>query len=241
MKIFVELEPTGRAHKFEEWLESIKGLVDGVHIPDSPLGVPRTHPLALSVLAMKHGISPTCHLRLMDINKVAFISLIRGALVLSIKRLLFVRGDPPKIRDTTVVTDLTTEDAIKFVKKELKLKELIVGATLNVKFSMNKILKRLESGADFYLAMHCYSPEDISDELLKELKVRNAKLYSYFIVETKKNRGIIRSFLKDLPINYSKNMMERFESFDGLVDGLVVTSPGDFEGSLNVLRSYARR
>ena len=217
MEVVAEITSSLNRDLILKKLAKLKTLVDKVDIPEAPGGKATAHSLAVGVLAMQQGLEPIVHIRLLDVNKTGLKSLLGAARLLGLEYVVLLQGDPPA--EGSPVTDVTTEEAIAEAKK-MGLK---AGALLSLR---REYAKRLEAGADFYLALH-FSHKD-------QLRGLPRNVYPYIIVETPKNAPLIQR-LRQTAVP-PQRAVELAEEIDGLVDAVIISAPGDFEALVEVLK-----
>jgi len=217
MEIIAEVAPSLNRDDFLKRLVKLKTFVDRVDIPEAPGGKAVAHSIAAGVLAKQQGLEPIVHIRLLDVNKTGFKSLLGAACLLDLKYVVVLQGDPPA--EGSPVRDVATEEAVVEVKKM----GLRAGALLSLR---REYEKRLEVGADFYLALH-FNYRD-------QLRGLPRSVYPYIIVETPRNTSLIQR-LRQTAVP-PQRAVELVEEIDGVVDAVVVSVPGDFETLIEILR-----
>lgn len=215
-EIIAEVTPLLNRDKLVRKLEQVSQYVHFIDIPESPGGRPTAHSIAVGVLAKRIGLEPIVHFRLLDLNMTAFKSLLGAARLLDIGHVVMLQGDPPL--EGAAVRDVATEAAVDLAKK-MGLK---AGALLSLRRDYRK---RLEIGADFYLALHFREPAQLED--------LPPVVYPYVIIGTDKNVELLGKLGQ--PYFTPQEAVEVIERMRGLVPGAVISAPGDFGALLQVL------
>nr|MEB3851143.1 methylenetetrahydrofolate reductase [Desulfurococcales archaeon] len=186
MELIAEVEPTRSREKLEAWIPPLRGLVDWVDIPESPLGVARAHSIAVAhFIEDRYGLPGIAHLRTQDTNEVGLRSLVGAAVLLGLRRLVLLRGDPP--RGAAPCGGPGPEEGVA-VAREHGLGRLEVGLLLSARKSPAEIRGRLSRRPDFALVLNA-TPQRL--ELVGGIARKwGVRLYAYMIVETKSNRWI---------------------------------------------------
>jgi 5,10-methylenetetrahydrofolate reductase len=218
MEIIAEVVPSRNKTAFLQKLSSLKSLVDRVDIPEAPCGRPIAHSIAACALAKQMGLEPILHLRLADLNKTGFKSLLGGAQLLEIKYVVLLQGDPPA--EGRPVGEVTTEEAVAEAKKM----GFMTGAILSLRRDYRKRLETL--GADFYLALHATSAWQLAD--------LNAAIYPYVIIATEKNTALLERL--GHAAFKPREAAEFVRGLEGLVPGVIISAPGDFPALLQFLK-----
>src|SRR5207237_2044948 len=98
------------------------GGVDGINIPDSPRASARMSNQALSLLVQREvGIEAVLHYTCRDRNVLGIQSDLLGAAAMSIRNLICITGDPPKMGNYPDATAVFDVDAIGLVNLVHKL------------------------------------------------------------------------------------------------------------------------
>jgi len=226
LEIIAEVEPTRSREKLEKWIPPLKGLVDWIDIPESPLGVPRAHSVAVaSYIQSTYGIPTIAHLRVSDVNIVGLKSLVGAAVLLGVRRVVLLRGDKPS--EGSMCNDVAPEDAVLHTRSHaLGLVE--VGLLVSARRELPEVEERLSRRPDFVLVLNA-TPERLR-AVSKVASRIGVRVYPYIIVETVNNAWLVKSMPKHV-IRYGVgDVAKMVEQFEGYVDGVVLSVPGDYEG-----------
>jgi homocysteine S-methyltransferase len=183
--IAVELDPPYDADidSVMECAHSLKHCgADLITFADSPLGRSRVDSILMSIkIAEETGLKVMPHVCCRDRNMISMRSTLLGAYIHGIRNLLLVTGDPvpgDNRTSTTAVFDYNSIQLMDFVKEmniEHFAKEpFCYGGALNHgRGNLDKIIERmqrkLEAGASFFLTQPIYSKEDVQRiKLIKE-------------------------------------------------------------------------
>jgi len=180
MEVLVEVHPKQKMEKVEKMIEIISPF-DGYDIPDAALGEPSVLPSALGVkIRERLGESKRIivNQRLADVNELFVRSLAITAKLFSFD-VAFTKGDKPRFGKE--VTHLTSEKAVEIAKGY----GVRSGAMMSLRKTKEEILRRLDTQADFFLALHFNSLSSL-EGLEKE------RIIPYIIVKTDKNTELIK-------------------------------------------------
>ncbi|MEI3607755.1 bifunctional homocysteine S-methyltransferase/methylenetetrahydrofolate reductase [Pseudogracilibacillus sp. SE30717A] len=167
-----------------EYINGAKALkeagIDAITLADNSLATPRISNIAIATILQQHGIKPLVHLTCRDRNLIGLQSHLMGLHTLGINEILAITGDPTKIGDfpgATSVFDVNSFKLIELIKKGNKgisfsgnsLREKTtfnVAAAFNpnvanVEKAVNRLEKKITSGADYILTQPVYSKEKI--------------------------------------------------------------------------------
>jgi len=147
-----------------------------------------------------------------------------------------------------------TEDAKDFLKNEIKIRTTKLGCLLSPRprrverygtkeFNIDDMINRVKSGWDFALFMRLTEEtlpalEQLSRGI-RELKL-NVSLYTYVLIGTPRNADTLKQ-IGWTPTTKPDNVREFLERIDGLVDGVIITAAGDYQGELEVLKKIGRK
>ena len=189
--VAVELDPPYDAND-EKILDCAKKLskldVDIITMADSPRGRSRIDSIMMSMKLNRVCQSEVMpHICCRDRNMVAMRSALLGAYVNDIRNLLIVTGDPLPLESrntTTNVFDYNSIQLMEFVKEmnaeHFSEDPFAFGGALNyngnnVEKIVERMLKKIEAGASYFLTQPVYSRKDM--ERIQELKERtNSKI-----------------------------------------------------------------
>ncbi|MCX8196507.1 MAG: methylenetetrahydrofolate reductase [Acidilobaceae archaeon] len=240
MELAFEIEPVKRRETLEQRLRRLEGTVEWIDIPDSPMGTTRfSSPL---VGCMAKGVSRLgviSHLRVIDVNRIALEAIVKGLSLCGVEALVFLRGDI--VDGSSVILDVAPEEAVRITKSMGA--PLLAGLTLSLRKSEEEIAQRVKVGADLYLVLH------LSEATLYKLEeavkaAGGAKVYPYVVLLTERNERVLRPILSKAPLYPLEGALALAESLESLTHkpaGLLISSPGDFEGGLRLAELLKRR
>lgn len=207
--VAVELDPPYDAN-YERLIELAQFLKDQgtdiITVADSPMGRSRVDSILMSIkIAKEAQIEVMPHICCRDKNMIGMRSGILGAYVNDIRNTLIVTGDPvPSERRNSIssVFDYNSIRLMNFVKEmnveHFKEEPIYYGGALNyARGNIDKVIerieKKIEAGAKYFLTQPVYSDEDI--ERLRYIKQK---------VDTKLLCGIM-PFVSYRNANFVKN------------------------------------
>ncbi len=228
-ELIIEIEPSRNPAKVAERARRILELPCAAKaaVPDAPLGAPKALGLAIASYLEKLGLPSIAHVRLRDMNKLLFEQLVWSTLYLGVRRLLFLRGDPPRVGVDVDEVDSVT--AAKYVKSKEKLRYLQVGLYMSLRHPPHKVLERARSAqADFYVLNHFDPHSPQHREILAELKNMGARIYAYLILAPSNNLEEMRKMLGGYQaVRSLENLGEHLDLFRRAnLDGVVLSAPG---------------
>jgi 5,10-methylenetetrahydrofolate reductase len=233
MKILHEFVPT---RKFLKLAEETKDLVDGWNVTDSAAGVPAPSGTAVScVLKAKYPdkmVVPIFILHYKGPVEVGGLALAADAVGLD--GLVLTMGDVPKYGEPIKMLK-SSEEARDFLRTTVKVKNLKLGCLLTARRSVEETIARARDAWDFIFFMRLEDKTfPILEQLAKECKRLNKPIYSYFLVGTTKNAEIMK--IIGWPATTTmEHVEETAAKLEGVVDGIIATCAGDYEGDKELL------
>lgn len=154
---------------------------DIITFADSPMGRSRVDSILMGIkIAEETGLKVMPHICCRDRNMISIRSTLLGAYIHGIRNLLVVTGDPvpsdSRVK-TTSVFDYNSIKLMDFVKEmnveHFPTEPLSYGGALNhargsLKGVVDRIKRKMEAGATYFLTQPIYSKEDV--ERIREIK-----------------------------------------------------------------------
>ncbi len=236
--MLIEIPPTSSRRRVLEYAKCVEDLVDAVFVPEAPLGRPRALSIAVAHLVSEAtGVPAIASVRTKDINANALVSMLGAAKLLNLHGVLITRGDPPLMGKE--VGDLGTEDAIKLARADRRLRGLRLGVVVSLAKSRGMISERLLGlDIDFAFVTRMWDPEQMNDDVFSAARRRGVEIVPYVVVSRSEEAERVFELLKGHQRVWRPSEVPRLvELLEGLVDGILITSPHRFETSIEVLRS----
>ncbi len=245
LELIVEAEPSRKPEKIASFARKALKLPCAVKVtvPDAPLGTPKALALAIASYLERLGVPAIAHVRLRDMNRLLFEQVVWSTLYLGVRRLLFLRGDPP--RKGVDVDEVSSIEAARYVKADERLRYLDVGLYMSLRYPRESVLERaFMAPVDFYVFNHFDPTRQDHIEVIKVVKERvNARVYAYMILapgrEVEKLRERLGGRQAVYPLEELDTHLERY-AYSGL-DGAVITAPGYSNILLEHLEHVCRR
>ena len=238
MKILHEFVPT---RKFLKLAEETKDLVDGWNITDSAAGVPAPSGTAVGcVLKTRYPdkmVIPIFILHYKGPVEVGGLALAADAVGLD--GIVLTMGDIPKHGEPIKMLK-SSEEAREFLRATVRIKNLKLGCLLTARRSAEDLIARARDAWDFIFFMRLEEKSlPTLEQLAKECKRLNKPIYSYFLVGTPKNAETLKMI--GWPTTTTIDRVEEFAAkLDGVVDGVIATCAGDYEGDMELLRKLQK-
>jgi 5,10-methylenetetrahydrofolate reductase len=238
MKILHEFVPT---RKFLKLAEEVKDLVDGWNVTDSAAGIPAPSGTVVScILKTRYPekiVIPIFILHYKGPVEVGGLALAADAVGLD--GLVLTMGDIPKYGEPIKMLK-SSEEARDFLRTTVRLKNLKLGCLLTARRSVEETVARVKDAWDFIFFMRL---EDKSlptlEQVAKECKRLNKPIYAYFLVGTPRNAETVKMI--GWPVTTTMDHVEEYASkLEVLVDGVIATCAGDYEGDKELLEKLQK-
>lgn len=197
--VIVEWDPPKHLD-ITEYMQGVRAFneagVDAITLADNSLATPRISNTAIATkIEQEVGLRTLVHITCRDRNMIGLQSHLLGLHTSGMNEILAITGDPTKIGDfpgATSVFDVISFDLIKLIKQSneglsfsgnslLKKTNFSVSAAFNpnvanMKRAVQRMEKKIEAGADYFLTQPVYNPESII-EMAKETKHIKEPIY----------------------------------------------------------------
>jgi 5,10-methylenetetrahydrofolate reductase len=228
-------------------------LVNGIHLTDSVLGIPRVSSITAASYIKKNvgnRLKLSCSVRTRDRNFTSFCQFVTDAILVGVESLLILRGDKPAVavaaaeaegggqgdgqkssglKPTSILSILNDKKYNKSIHLNLSVPSKI--------FYYNKSLfeKKIEAKPYSWVTQLISSLSDLGEivDMAKSFKI---KVVACVMVPSDKNRrsaDIIGLDWKE----YEKNPVDFVKDASTLADEVLISSPNSFRMGIDLLRS----
>ncbi len=210
--------------------------MDGWNITDSAAGMPAPSGTAVGcVLKTKYPdkiVIPIFILHYKGPVEVGGLAL--AAEAVNLDGLVLTMGDVPKYGEAIKMLK-SSEEARDFLRGTVRVKTLKLGCLLSPRRSVEEAVARIK-GWDFAFFMRLEEKTlPFLREVARECRNLRIPLYAYFLVGTKKNEEILKMI--GWPVTTPMEKVEEAAGkLEGLVDGIIPTCAGDYEGDKELLK-----
>jgi 5,10-methylenetetrahydrofolate reductase len=216
------------------------GLVDGIHITDSVLGIPRISGISFAHFIRDSGnnLPISCSLRARDRNYTSFMQFVGDAILLELESILILKGD--ELGPNSSTSNLKPTEILKVLKREKYDRfihfNLAVPSKVTDRFQIEKkILCRPHS-------LVTQSIESLSDlgELADLAKQHGIKTVACIMIPSDKNLKSAQMIGLDWN-EYSKDPVSFIIESNKIADEVLLTSPNHFAAAIEVLKVIANQ
>jgi 5,10-methylenetetrahydrofolate reductase len=248
-KIRFELNPpkTVQNRYFEEYklrdslsslvgrARELVGLVDGIHITDSVLGIPRISGISFAHFIRHSGNSLpiSCSLRARDRNYTSFMQFVGDAILLGLESILILKGD--ELGPDSSTSNLKPTEILKALQREKYDRyinfNLAAPSKVTDRFQIEKkILSKPHS-------LVTQSIESLGDlrELADLAKQHGIRTVACIMIPSDKNLKSAQMIGLDWN-EYSKDPVSFIMEASKIADEVLLTSPNHFAAAIEILK-----
>jgi len=251
MEIFYELNPPKivKGHRFDlvelnagmqemaDRASKLSGLVSGIHLTDSVLGIPRVSSVTAAGY-LKTRVNPatqSCSIRVRDRNFTSLCQAVSDAIMIGIDSLLILLGDDPAsgrsdsgLRPSAAVTMLRNEGYGSNIKLDLsfpaKVEDKLCPSLRN----------KLEARPHSLVTQSIASLSDLG-EIVDIAKSHGIRVTAVVMVPVEKNRHSASLIGLDWA-QYERDPADFVKGAAGIADRVLLTSPNSFGAGFELLK-----
>lgn len=213
------------------------GLVNGIHLTDSVLGIPRLSSVTAARYIQRHIDRQTrlsCSIRVRDRNFPSLCQVVADAILIGAESLLILMGDQPEVKLGD--SGLRPSTALRMLKRE--------GYNLDIKLDLSFPAKVKDKSAPpirnkLDISPHSFVTQSISSlsdlgEIVDLAKSYGIKVTAVVMVPTEKNLrsasliGLDWSEYENNPVDFTRQAAK-------IADKVLLTSPNSFSSGLQLL------
>lgn len=213
----------------------ISEFVDGIHLTDNVLGIPRVSSLIIVSMLKKMGISKpiSCTCRLYDKNFISVLQFVTDSIITGVYSILILRGDEPvvgnkiiNIPPTKIIKTLSDHNFNNFIKLDLSFPNRIENST--------KIKNKLEARPRAFVTQSISSIENLK-AIVDVSRPFGIDVIPCIMCPSKRNEVSA----KNIGLDWSsyENDPEKFIHEAGyLTNKVLLCSPNSFEDGLELVK-----
>ena len=216
------------------------GLVDGIHLTDSVLGVPRISGISFAHFIRRSGntLPISCSVRARDRNYTSFMQFVGDAILMGLESILILKGDElgpdsstSNLKPTEILSVLQSEKYDRCINFSL-------AAPSKVK-DKNLIEKKLRSRPYSLVTQSIESLADLG-ELADLAKQHGIRTVACIMVPSEKNLKSAQMIRLDWN-KYSNDPVSFIIEAKKIADEVLLTSPNHFAAAVDVLRGVSNQ
>ena len=233
MEIIAELPPQRSLDKLISLSKALSSVADAIDVPDAPMGRPAPSSAIISAVLRSLLFPPPeviAHVRLLDVSELGAVNIAKALELAGVRRLLLLRGDRPAVGDPCFKEPEKVMGLIRSDRVNIRL-----GLLLSLARPIEEVMRRVAAGADFYLVTRPWRSPNLK-RVASEVRRLGGRTYVYLVVETHRNAHALVGVPQDERVR-GNELAEAIKSLSGVVDGVVISSPGDKEALVESLRA----
>ncbi len=213
----------------------LAGLVDGIHITDSVLGIPRISGISFAHFIRHSGNSLpiSCSLRARDRNYTSFMQFVGDAILLGLESILILKGD--ELGPDSSTSNLIPTEILKVLQREKYDRYINFNLAAPSKITDRfQIEKKILSKPHSLVTQSIESLGDLEDlaDLAKQHGIRTV---ACIMIPSDKNLKSAQMIGLDWD-EYSKDPVSFIMEASKIADEVLLTSPNHFAAAIEVLK-----
>jgi 5,10-methylenetetrahydrofolate reductase len=220
-----------------ERASQLSGLVSGIHLTDSVLGIPRVSSVTAAsyIKSRVDAIRLSCSIRVRDRNFTSLCQAVSDAIMIGVDSLLVLMGDDPA--DGPSDSGLRPSSAVKMLRKEGYSSSIKLDLSFPAKVrntSAKSVRSKLEAKPHSLITQSISSLSDLG-EIVDLAKPFGIKVAAVVMVPAEKNSHSASLIGLDWS-EYEKNPLDFVKEAARIADRVLLTSPNSFASGLELLK-----
>jgi 5,10-methylenetetrahydrofolate reductase len=213
---------------------SLNGLVDGIHLTDSVLGVPRLSSVTAASYIRNSGIALSCSLRVRDRNFTSIFQFVSDATLVGVKSLLVLLGDKPSKGSGD--SKLVPSEILKVLRSERYDTGLELNLTVPSKIrNISSIRKKIEAKPNALVTQSISSLSNLG-EIVDLARPFGIGVVACIMTPSKKNEFSAEMIGLDWT-EYQKEPVDFLKEAGKSANEILLTSPNSFKDGLELLKA----
>ena len=221
--------------KFKAKSTKIGQVCDGIHVTDSVLGVPRISPITAGFFIKNSNdkIKITASVRVRDRNHTSITQTVCDAILLNLNGVLIVKGDPPPTgpKDSRLIPS----EVVKQFNEQGFAEKIDLYLSISSSPNFEKIHKKIEAQPKGFVTQVISSLDQVT-KIVDKLKPQGFTIIPCVLLASDLNQKSAQMLGLDWS-GYSKDMVGFVKEVHKIAGNVLLSSPNDFNGALQVLNS----
>lgn len=220
--------------KLKERAAKVGQACDGIHLTDSVLGIPRVSPITAGffIRNFNNKIRITASIRVRDRNLTSITQTICDAILLDLNGVLVLKGDAPPAGPTD--SGLIPSDVVKQFNEQGFAKRIDMYLSISSNPNFDKLHKKIEAQPKGFVTQVISSIDQVT-KIVDKLKPQGFKVIPCVLVSSEKNLKSAQMLNIDWS-EYGKDLVGFVKQVDKIAGSVLVSSPNDFTGALDLLQ-----
>ncbi|HJT09439.1 MAG TPA: 5,10-methenyltetrahydrofolate synthetase [Candidatus Nitrosotalea sp.] len=221
--------------KFKAKSAKIGQVCDGIHVTDSVLGIPRISPITAGFFIKNSNdkIKISASVRVRDRNHTSITQTVCDAILLNLNGILIVKGDPPPTgpKDSRLIPS----DVVKQFNEQGFAEKIDLYLSISSSPNFEKIHKKIEAQPKGFVTQVISSIDQVT-KIVDKLKPQGFTIIPCVLLASDLNQKSAKMLNLDWS-GYSKDMTGFLKEVHRIAGNVLLSSPNDFNGALQVLNS----
>ena len=206
---------------------------DGIHLTDSVLGIPRVSPITAGffIRNSNNKIRITASIRVRDRNITSITQTVCDAILLNLNGVLVLKGDTPPLGPKD--SGLVPSDIVRQFNEQGFGKRIDMYLSISNNPDFEKMHKKIEAQPKGFVTQVVSSTDQVT-RMVDKLKPQGFRIIPCVLLSSEKNKKSAQMLNLDWS-EYSKDMIGFVKQIDKIAGNVLISSPNDFTGALDLL------
>ena len=206
---------------------------DGIHLTDSVLGIPRVSTITAGffIRNSNNKIRITASIRVRDRNLTSITQTVCDAILLNLNGVLVLKGDAPPTGPKD--SGLVPSDIVRQFNEQGFGKRIDMYLSISSNPDFEKMHKKIEAQPKGFVTQVVSSIDQVT-RMVDKLKPQGFKIIPCVLFSSEKNKKSAQMLNLDWS-EYSKDMVGFVKQIDKIAGNVLISSPNDFAGALDLL------
>ena len=206
---------------------------DGIHLTDSVLGIPRVSPITAGFFIRNSNrkIRITASIRVRDRNLTSITQTVCDAILLNLNGVLVLKGDAPPSGPKD--SGLVPSDIVRQFNEQGFGKRIDMYLSISNNPNFEKMHKKIEAQPKGFVTQVVSSIDQVT-RMVDKLKPQGFRIIPCVLLSSEKNKKSAQMLDLDWS-EYSKDMIGFVKQIDKIAGNVLISSPNDFAGALDLL------
>jgi homocysteine S-methyltransferase len=219
--------------RFKSKSTKISQVCGSIHVTDSVLGVPRISPIIAGFFVKNSNdkIRISASVRVRDRNHTSMTQTVCDAILLNLNGVLIVKGDPPPTGPKD--SKLIPSDVVKQFNEQGFAEKIDLYLSISNNPNFEKIHKKIEAQPKGFVTQVISSIDQVT-RMVDNLKPQRFDVIPCILLASDLNQKSAKMLNLDWS-GYSKDMTGFVKDVHKVAGNVLLSSPNDFNGALQVL------
>lgn len=221
--------------KFMSKAAKVTNVCNGIHVTDSVLGIPRISPITAGffIKNANNNTRITASVRVRDRNNTSITQTVCDAILLNLNGILIIKGDPPSTgpKDSRLVPS----EIVKQFNEQGFDKKIDLYLSISGNPNFDKVQKKIEARPKGFVTQVVSSIDQVT-RIVDVLKPQGFRIIPCVLLASELNKKSAKMLNLDWS-KYSQDMVGFVKQVHKIAGDVLVSSPNDFKGALDLLQN----